>query len=61
MAEPGKATIFSYVEIPFAYLLQALGTTEPVTFEDGRPGPNLLRKNETGLGPLTGASDTDMY
>jgi len=30
LAEPGKATMFRYVEVPFAYVLQRLGTTEPV-------------------------------
>jgi drug/metabolite transporter (DMT)-like permease len=31
MAEPGKAAMFRYVEVPFAYLLQCLGTATPVS------------------------------
>jgi len=31
MAEPGKATMFRYVEVPFAYLLQCIGTAEAVS------------------------------
>jgi len=31
LAEPGKATMFRYVEVPFAYLLQHFGTGSPVT------------------------------
>eukprot|EP00929_Paragymnodinium_shiwhaense_P003051 TRINITY_DN103451_c0_g1_i1.p1 TRINITY_DN103451_c0_g1~~TRINITY_DN103451_c0_g1_i1.p1 ORF type:complete len:336 (+),score=37.92 TRINITY_DN103451_c0_g1_i1:66-1073(+) len=30
LAEVGKASMFRYVEVPFAYVLQKLGTTEPV-------------------------------
>lgn len=30
MAEVGKATMFRYLEVPFAYLLQKLGTTAPI-------------------------------
>jgi len=30
LAEPGKATLFRYIEVPFAYVLQKLGTMEPV-------------------------------
>jgi len=33
LAEPGKASMFRYVEIPFAYLLQQLGTGAPVTLQ----------------------------
>merc|ERR1711920_988528 len=31
LAEVGKASMFRYVEIPFAYVLQHLGTSAPVT------------------------------
>eukprot|EP00746_Dinoflagellata_sp_MGD_P000040 gnl/MRDRNA2_/MRDRNA2_100076_c0_seq1.p1 gnl/MRDRNA2_/MRDRNA2_100076_c0~~gnl/MRDRNA2_/MRDRNA2_100076_c0_seq1.p1 ORF type:complete len:350 (+),score=42.47 gnl/MRDRNA2_/MRDRNA2_100076_c0_seq1:53-1051(+) len=31
MAEPGKAAMFRYVEVPFAYVLQHIGTDEPVS------------------------------
>jgi len=30
LAEPGKAAMFRYIEVPFAYLLQLLGTAMPV-------------------------------
>lgn len=30
MAEPGKAAMFRYVEVPFAYLLQVVGTGSPI-------------------------------
>lgn len=31
LAEPGKAAIFRYIEVPFAYFLQHVGTSTPVT------------------------------
>mmetsp|Transcript_36886 Transcript_36886/g.113662 ORF Transcript_36886/g.113662 Transcript_36886/m.113662 type:complete len:342 (-) Transcript_36886:145-1170(-) len=30
LAEPGKAAMFAYAEVPFGYLLQSLGTSAPV-------------------------------
>lgn len=30
LAEVGKASMFRYVEVPFAYVLQSIGTSEPV-------------------------------
>eukprot|EP00747_Dinoflagellata_sp_TGD_P187544 gnl/TRDRNA2_/TRDRNA2_45260_c0_seq1.p1 gnl/TRDRNA2_/TRDRNA2_45260_c0~~gnl/TRDRNA2_/TRDRNA2_45260_c0_seq1.p1 ORF type:complete len:360 (-),score=56.40 gnl/TRDRNA2_/TRDRNA2_45260_c0_seq1:55-1062(-) len=33
LAEVGKASMFRYVEVPFAYLLQKFGTNEPVQLE----------------------------
>jgi len=30
LAEPGKASMFRYVEVPFGFLLQSLGTSAPV-------------------------------
>lgn len=31
MAEPGKASMFMYLEVPFAYLLQLIGTQSPIS------------------------------
>jgi drug/metabolite transporter (DMT)-like permease len=31
LAEAGKASMFRYIEVPFAYVLQALGTSTPVS------------------------------
>lgn len=31
MADPGKAGMFTYLEIPFAYLIQIIGTPNPVS------------------------------
>lgn len=31
LAEAGKASMFRYIEVPFAYILQALGTNAPVS------------------------------
>jgi len=33
LAEVGKASMFRYVEVPFAYVLQHLATSEPVTLQ----------------------------
>merc|ERR1711871_676602 len=31
LAEPGKASMFSYIEVPFAYFLQVMGTTSSLS------------------------------
>lgn len=33
LAEPGKAAMFRYVEVPFAYVLQLAGTQQPVQLQ----------------------------
>lgn len=33
MADPGKASMFTYLEIPFSFLLQVIGTKSPVTVD----------------------------